>query len=52
MAQLYRDAIVVDGLNVSSWDSDAVYESLRAGGVTAINATIATWEGFPDSPPR
>ena len=45
----YRDAVVVDGLNVSSWDSDAVYDSLRAGGVTAINATIATWEGFTET---
>ena len=45
----YRDAVVVDGLNVSSWDSDAVYESLRAGGVTAINATVATWEGFRET---
>ncbi len=45
-SQLYRDAIVVDGLNVSNWDSDAVYDSLNAGGVTAINATVATWEGF------
>ena len=47
--RLYRDAIVVDGLNVSNWDSDAVYESLRAGGVTAINATVATWEGFRET---
>ena len=46
MVHAYRDAIVVDGLNVSNWDSDAVYDSLSAGGVTAINATIATWEGF------
>ena len=39
----------MDGLNVSNWDSDAVYESLRAGGVTAINATVATWEGFRET---
>jgi len=43
---LYYDAIVIDGLNVSNWDSPAVYTSLRAGGVTAINATVAVWEGF------
>ena len=48
-SQLYRDAVVVDGLNVSNWDSDAVYDSLRAGGVTAINATVATWEGFRET---
>ena len=45
----YRDAVVVDGLNVSNWDSGSVYESLRAGGVTAINATVATWEGFTET---
>ena len=45
----YRDAVVVDGLNVSNWDSPAVYESLRRGGVSAINATIAVWEDFPQT---
>ncbi len=43
---LYEKAIVIDSLNVSNWESQAVYESLRAGGVTAINATVAVWEGF------
>ncbi len=43
---LYRDAIVIDGLNVSNWDSPEVFRSLREGGVTAMNATIATWENF------
>lgn len=47
--KLYDDLLVIDGLNVSNWDSPAVYESLRAGGVTAINATIATWEGFAET---
>ncbi len=45
-ADVYRNAVVIDGLNVSNWDSPAVYGSLRNGGVSAINATIATWEGF------
>jgi membrane dipeptidase len=43
---LYEDSIVVDGLNVSNWDSPAVYESLDSGNVTAINATIAVWEKY------
>jgi membrane dipeptidase len=47
--KLYDNTLVIDGLNVSNWDSPAVYESLRAGGVTAINATIATWEGFAET---
>ena len=33
--RLYDQAIVIDGLNVSSWDSPAVFRSLHAGGVTA-----------------
>ena len=43
---LYRRSIVIDGLNVSNWHSPAVSESLRAGDVTAINATIAVFENF------
>ena len=42
--KIYRQAIVIDGLNVSNWESPAVYDSLRAGGLSAINATVATWE--------
>ena len=45
--ELYDEAVVIDALNVSNWDSDAVFESLNAGSVAAINATQATWEGFP-----
>ena len=43
----YGDAVIIDGLNVSNWESDAVFAALSAGAVTAINATCATWEGFP-----
>ena len=45
----YDEAVVVDGLNVSNWDSSAVYDSLGASGVSAINATLATWEGFQET---
>ena len=44
--RMYRDAIVIDALNASNWSSPAVYESLTASGVTAINATLVTWEDF------
>lgn len=44
--QIYHEAIVIDALNVSNWNSPAVYESLTASGVTAINATLVTWENF------
>ena len=48
-SNLYRESIVMDGLNVSNWDSPAVYESLAGGGVTAMNATIATWENYRET---
>ncbi|MAF10989.1 peptidase M19 [Candidatus Poribacteria bacterium] len=44
--RLYEESIVIDGLNVSNWQSSAVYRSLHAGRVTAINATIAVWEDY------
>ena len=47
--RLYDDSVVIDGLNVSNWDSDSVYESLNEGGVAAINATIATWENYRET---
>ena len=47
--KLYDNSIVIDGLNVSKWDSPEVYKSLHSGGVTAINATIAIWEGFHET---
>jgi membrane dipeptidase len=46
---LYGRSVVVDGLNVSNWASPAVFQSLRAGGVTAINATSAVFETFPQA---
>ena len=46
MTQLYDESVVIDALNVSNWDSPAVYESLHAGQVTGINATIAIWENY------
>ena len=42
----YEKAIVIDGLNVSNWDSEDVFTSLRAGNLTAISATVATWDNF------
>ncbi len=45
-SRVYDEAIVIDGLNVSFWDSPAVYRSLQVGGLTAINATVSIWDGF------
>ncbi len=43
--QLHRNSIVIDGLNISRWGDEEVYRHLHEGGVTAINATVAVWEG-------
>ena len=45
-SKAYEASVVIDGLNVSNWDSTAVYDSLHNGGVTAINATITVWENY------
>ena len=47
--ELYNQAVVIDALNVSNWDSDAVFKSLNDGNVAAINATQATWEGYEET---
>ena len=47
--EVYDKAHVIDGLNVSNWESPAVYESLHKGKVSAINATIVVWEGFEET---
>ncbi|MFI0467297.1 membrane dipeptidase [Saccharopolyspora sp. 5N102] len=40
----YEDWLVVDGLQINNWDR-GVLEQLRTGGVGAVNATCAVWEG-------
>ena len=42
----YDDAIVIDGLNVSNWDSERALKGVYAGRVTAFNATIAIFVLF------
>ena len=46
---IYDRSVVIDGLHVSNWSSPAVYQSLRSGNVTAINATIAVFEQFDEA---
>ncbi|MDE2926148.1 MAG: dipeptidase [Acidobacteriota bacterium] len=43
--EIHERSIVIDGLNVSRWGEEAVYRHLHEGGLTAINATVAVWEG-------
>lgn len=38
--------MIIDGCNPSNWDDVNVYPTLLKGGVTAVNATIAFWEGY------
>jgi membrane dipeptidase len=40
---LHEKLIVIDGLVISKWGGE-VFQALREGGVTAINATCAVWE--------
>ena len=46
---IYTESVVFDALNVSNWDSQGVYDSLSAGRVTGINATIAIWENYRET---
>jgi len=43
--KLHEESLVIDGLNISLWGRD-VFNRLREGGVTAVNATTACWEDF------
>lgn len=45
---LHDDLIVFDGLIVSNW-SRAVFEDMRAGGLTGANCTCCVWENFTDT---
>ena len=38
--------LIIDGLNVSNWESENVYRDLNKGNVNAINATTATLENY------
>ena len=47
MASNKKDGfLIIDGLNVSNWESENVYRDLNKGNVSAINATTATWENY------
>ena len=42
---LHRDAIVIDGLNISRWGPET-FQAMHQGGLTAVNCTCCVWEGF------
>ena len=43
-ADVHGAATVVDGLQINNWSADVLQE-LRTGGIHAVNATCAVWEG-------
>ncbi len=47
--ELHRRSIVIDGLNISRWGDADVYRHLHEGGITAINASLAVWEGTQEA---
>ncbi len=47
--RLFDDAVVIDGLDTSNWGDEQIFRDLRDGGVTAVNATCAIWEGFEEA---
>lgn len=42
---LHDSAIIVDGLQTCQW-SRSIFEEMRAGGLTAVNASSLLWENF------
>ena len=48
-AELHRDAIVIDGLEISRWGDAEVYRHMQEGGLTAVNASVAVWEGAKET---
>lgn len=47
--QLHHESIIIDGLNASWFLNDSVIERIHAGGVTAVNATIAAWHNSDET---
>ncbi len=47
--RLFDTAVVIDGLDTSNWGKERIFRDLRDGGVTAVNATSAIWEGFQET---
>jgi len=37
---LHKESIIIDGLEISNWSRN-VFENMRKGGLTAVNATVA-----------
>ena len=46
--KLHTESIIIDGLNISVWNKE-IFNKLKLGGITAINATTACWENFREA---
>ncbi len=42
---LHKESIIIDALEISNW-SRQVFDNMRKGGLTAVNATVAVLENF------
>lgn len=42
---VHQSALVIDGLQISRWSRD-IFQNLRTGGLTAVNATCSVLENF------
>jgi len=43
--RLHRESIIIDGLNASHFRDPVILQRLEAGGVTAVQLTVAAWHG-------
>lgn len=44
-ARIHHESMIVDGLEISRWGDEEVYRHLHEGGLTAVHASVAVWEG-------
>ena len=48
MENSFKDAIFIDGLNISKF-SRAIFEDMLKGGITAANCTCCVWDSFSET---
>ena len=48
MENSFKDAIFIDGLNISKF-SRAIFEDMLRGGITAANCTCCVWDSFSET---
>ena len=48
MKELFKDQIIIDGLQYCNWNRE-IFEDLWRGGLTAVHATLVYWENTEES---